>query len=105
MHFQTARFGSGQSDHGIIGLVAWERAFLARLNHKTRMRSNCIEICNKLLLALSSYDDLFRRVFAGDACGKAKELLTEHRMMMYCLIGTMYHYVIKDAEKKRQQSC
>lgn len=25
-------------------------------------------------------------------------------MMMYCLIATMYHYVIKDAEKKKQHT-
>lgn len=55
-----------------------------QLNHKTRMRSNCIEICNKLLRSLSSYDDLFREWNDRSARKARRSLSYKRRMMMYC---------------------
>ena len=53
--------------------------FLCSFNHKARMRSNCIEICNKLLLlfSLSSYDDLYQ-IVKSDA-QKAEKKVNKHR--------------------------
>lgn len=78
--------------------VITDKAGLGKqLNHKTRMRSNCIEICNKLLRSLSSYDDLFRE-WNDRSARKARNAA------WWCIVahhGAMYHYVIKDAEFRK----
>jgi hypothetical protein len=79
----------GQSDHRDNWLGMGKRsgkAFLvfyaalalelsASITTNTRMRSNCIEICNKLLRSLSSYEDLFQ--MSCRACGKIHKKLSE----------------------------